>query len=96
MEIRELISKLTIKEKAELLTGDAGMLTHAIEHLDIPAKNFADGPHGIRHEKGENCTSFPNLCCAAATFDTDLLYEMGEALAKDCVAHDVDMLLGPV
>ncbi len=95
MEIRELISKLTIKEKAELLTGDAGMLTHAIEHLDIPAKNFADGPHGIRHEKGENCTSFPNLCCAAATFDTDLLYEMGEALAKDCVAHDVDMLLGP-
>ena len=43
MEIRELISKLTIKEKAELLTGDAGMLTHAIEHLDIPAKNFADG-----------------------------------------------------
>ncbi len=95
MDIKNLISKMTIKEKAELLTGDGGMLTHAIERLVIPAKNFADGPHGVRHEKDENCTSFPNLCCAAATFDTDLLHQMGVALAKDCIEHDVDMLLGP-
>ena len=95
MDIKNLINQMTIKEKAELLTGDGGMLTHAIERLGIPAKNFADGPHGVRHEKEENCTSFPNLCCAAATFDTDLLYEMGEALAGDCIERDVDMLLGP-
>ena len=95
MEIKELLTQLTIREKAELLTGDAGMLTHAVERLGIPARNLADGPHGIRHEKEENCTSFPNLCSAAATFDTDLVYEMGEALAVDCIEHDVDMLLGP-
>lgn len=95
MEIKELIKQLTTREKASLLTGDAGMLTHAIERLGIPAKNLADGPHGIRHDKEENCTAFPNLCSAAATFDTELLYEMGEALACDCVEHDVDMLLGP-
>ncbi|MBO5767598.1 MAG: glycoside hydrolase family 3 protein, partial [Clostridia bacterium] len=95
MEIKELLTQLTIREKAELLTGDAGMLTHAVERLGIPARNLADGPHGIRHEKEENCTSFPNLCSAAATFDTDLVYEMGEALAIDCIEHDVDMLLGP-
>lgn len=95
MEIKELLTQLTVREKAELLTGDAGMLTHAVERLGIPARNLADGPHGIRHEKEENCTSFPNLCSAAATFDTDLVYEMGEALAVDCIEHDVDMLLGP-
>lgn len=95
MEIKKLINEMTITEKAELLTGDGGMLTHAIKRLSIPAKNFADGPHGVRQENKENCTSFPNLCCAAATFDTDLIYEMGVALAKDCVKHDVDMLLGP-
>ena len=95
MDIKNIIGKMTIKEKAELLTGDGGMLTHAIERLVIPAKNFADGPHGVRHDKDENCTSFPNLCCAAATFDTDLLHQMGVALAKDCIEHDVDMLLGP-
>ena len=95
MEIKELIKPMTTEEKAALLTGDGGMLTHAVERLSIPAKNFADGPHGIRHDREENCTSFPNLCSAAATFDTDLVYEMGVGLAKDCIEHDVDMLLGP-
>ncbi len=95
MDIKSLVSQMTIEEKAALLTGDGGMLTHAIERLGIPAKNFADGPHGVRHEKEENCTSFPNLCSAAATWDADLIYEMGVALAKDCIRHDVDMLLGP-
>lgn len=95
MEIKNLIAQMTTKEKAQLLTGDGGMLTHAVERLCVPSKNFADGPHGVRHEKVENCTSFPNLCCAAASFDTDLLYKMGVALAEDCIEHDVDMLLGP-
>ena len=95
MDIKKLIKEMTLKEKAELLTGDGGMLTHAIERLSVPARNFADGPHGIRHEKSENCTSFPNLCSVAATFDSDLVYEMGAGLAKDCIEHDVDMLLGP-
>ena len=95
MNIKEIISLLTLEEKAQLLAGDANMLTHAVERLNIPAKSLADGPHGVRHTKEENCTSFPNLCCAGATFDTDLLYEMGQALAKDCIEHDVDMLLGP-
>ncbi len=95
MNIKELISRFTLEEKAQLLAGDANMLTHAVERLNIPAKNLADGPHGVRRPKEENCTSFPNLCNVAATFDTDLVYEMGQALAKDCIEHDVDMLLGP-
>ena len=95
MDIKNLVSNLTVEEKAALLTGDGGMLTHAVERLSIPAKNFADGPHGVRHEKEENCTSFPNLCSAAATWNSELIYEMGVALAKDCIQHDVDMLLGP-
>ena len=95
MDIKNIVSNMTFEEKAKLLTGDGGMLTHPVERLSIPSKNFADGPHGIRHEKEENCTSFPNLCSAAATFDPDLVYEMGVALAKDCIEHDVDMLLGP-
>lgn len=95
MDVKNIISQMTQEEKAQLLTGDGGMLTHPIERLSVPSKNFADGPHGVRHAKQENCTSFPNLCCAAATFDTELIYEMGQALAKDCIEHDVDMLLGP-
>lgn len=95
MDIKNLIGQMTIEEKAQLLTGDDSMLTHAVERLGIPARRFADGPHGVRHDKQENCTAFPNLCGVAATFDTELTYDMGVALAKDCIEHDVDMLLGP-
>ena len=95
MDIKELISNLTLEEKATLLNGDGNMITHAVERLGIPTKNLADGPHGVRHAKEENCVSFPNLCCAAATFDPELIYEMGVALGEDCIEHDVDMLLGP-
>ena len=71
------------------------MHTKALERLGIKTKVLADGPHGIRREPEENCTHFPNLCCAGASWDTDLMYEMGEALGEDCIAHNVDMLLGP-
>ncbi len=56
---------------------------------------MADGPHGIRAKYEENCTAFPNLCLVGATWDKELVNKMGVALAKDCIEHDVDMLLGP-
>ena len=93
--VEDALSRMTLEEKVKILHAQSKFSSPGVRRLGIPELWCTDGPHGIRHEKGENCTSFPNLCCAAATFDTDLLYEMGEALAKDCVAHDVDMLLGP-
>lgn len=93
--MKELLKALTTREKAQLLTGDGSLVTHAVERLGIPAKKLADGPHGIRRAKEENCTLFPSLCGVAATFDPALVYELGVALGEDCIAHDVDMLLGP-
>lgn len=105
MDTSRLLQSLTIEEKAMLLSGAASMETAQIERLQIKAKRFADGPHGIRASKEENgalmpnreenCTLFPNLCCVGATWDKALTYEMGQGLAEDCVAHQVDLLLGP-
>lgn len=95
MNIDEIIAKLSFEEKALLITGAENMATHAIERLNLQQKIFADGPHGVRHALSENCTSFPNLCCAGASWDTDMLYKMGEGLAAECTEHNVDMLLGP-
>ena len=95
MNINHLINAMTLEEKILLLTGAASMDTAAIERLNIPAKHFADGPHGIRATLADNCTMFPNLCCVGATWDKSLVYKMGQALADDCIEHGVDMLLGP-
>lgn len=86
---------LSFEEKANLLTGYGNMQTRPIDNKGIPSLKFADGPHGIRTDKESNCTHFPNLCNLASSWNVDIAYLMGKALAKDCIEHNIDVLLGP-
>ena len=47
---RELVGRMTLEEKALLLTGDGWWATHRIERLGIPSIYVTDGPHG---QKGQ-------------------------------------------
>ena len=58
----KLLREMTFEEKALLLTGGGSMSTCEIPRLGIDAVRMADGPHGVRGEEEQNCTSFPNLC----------------------------------
>ncbi len=93
--IERIVTGMTFEEKALLLTGAGGMETNGIERLNVPSKNMADGPHGARLDEDANCTLFPNICSLAASWDIEIAEKMGEALAYDCIEHDVDMLLAP-
>ncbi len=95
MDLNKIISQMTIEEKAALLTGAANMKTAEIERLGIPKKVFADGPHGVRKSGTDDCISFPSLSCAASTWNKELIHLLGVAIAEDCIAHGVDVILGP-
>ncbi len=95
MNIKEIREQMTFEEKATFLTGALQMRTYAIERLGIPAVTFADGPHGVRKTLDENCTHFPNLCNLGSSWSTETAYQMGSALADDCIEHNVNTLLGP-
>lgn len=95
MNLDALVSQLTLEEKTNLLTGATSMTTGEVERLQLKAKQFADGPHGVRTKPEDKCTQFPNLCCVGATWDRDLVYEMGQALGDECIEHGIDMLLAP-
>ncbi|MBE6780542.1 MAG: glycosyl hydrolase [Ruminococcaceae bacterium] len=89
------INELAFEEKANFLTGFANMQTFPLKEKGINSLNLADGPHGIRASKQANCTHFPSLCNLASSWNVDMAYQMGEALARECIAHNIDMLLGP-
>lgn len=101
--IRSIISEMTLEEKAALCTGATAWTTTPIERLGVPAIFMADGPHGVRRvvdtseliQQSLPATCFPTASCLASTWNVDLIHQMGEALAEECIAQGVDILLGP-
>ncbi|MBI5298441.1 MAG: glycoside hydrolase family 3 C-terminal domain-containing protein [Chloroflexi bacterium] len=94
---------MTLEEKAALCTGASAWSTTPVERLGVPEMIVSDGPHGVRRVpdvhsmalKSLPATCFPTASCLASTWDVDLLREMGNALAEECIALNVDVLLGP-
>ena len=101
--IQSMISQLTLEEKAALCTGASAWSTVPIERLGIPEITVSDGPHGVRRvPDGKSlmmdslpATCFPTASCLASTWNVDLLHELGEALAEESIALNVDVILGP-
>jgi beta-glucosidase len=102
--VEKLLSELTLEEKASLCSGRDDWSTQSIERLNIPWVWVADGPHGLRRAPATNkpgygdqipATCFPTASALAATWDTDLIYKVGQALGVECQALDVNVLLGP-
>jgi beta-glucosidase len=102
-DIQFLIDQMTLEEKAALCTGVSNWTTLAVRRLGIPEILVADGPHGVRRiqdvnapvHRGLPATCFPTASCMASTWDQDLLFEVGQALAEECIALEVDVLLAP-
>ena len=95
MNAQEILKQMTFEEKAFFLSGVGSMETFALERFGVKAKTFADGPHGTRLTKEDNCTHFPSLCNIGNSWSEETAEKMGRALAKECIKNNVDMLLGP-
>lgn len=103
--IIEILGKLSLKEKAALCSGGDDWNTKGIERLDINSFRFSDGPHGLRmpednrlkriQHQDMQAVCFPEECLCAASFDCELLYQLGKTLGEECRARGIDMLLGP-
>ena len=101
-DIKKLLSELTLEEKASLTSGEDFWLTKAVERLGIGSARTSDGPHGLRaddYSREDHATMpavcFPAAVTTAASFDREMLRELGEELGRECLAYGVDVLLGP-
>ncbi|MBP3401707.1 MAG: glycoside hydrolase family 3 C-terminal domain-containing protein [Clostridia bacterium] len=105
MNINEIISKLTLEEKAALLQGATTWTTFAVPRLEIPAMFMSDGPVGLRKQAGAGdhlglnasvpATCFPTAATMANTWDVELGEALGKALGEEAAANDVHVVLGP-
>ena len=105
MNIKELLTKLTLEEKAALLQGKAMWTTWDIPRGGLPSIFLSDGPHGLRKQAGpaDNlglnaslpATCFPTAAAMANSWDPALGEELGEHLGKEAAANGVNVLLGP-
>ncbi len=118
MNIREMITKMTLEEKAGLLSGANSWDTEKIERLGLPKITMSDGPHGLRRQDNyENhgmdetasaaqrsgatavttrkAVGWPTASALAASFDRELMHELGGVLGEECLANDTQVLLGP-
>jgi beta-glucosidase len=104
-DIHNLISQMTLEEKASLCSGKNFWHLKGIERLGIPSIMVTDGPHGLRKQAGDSdqvglsdsvpATCFPTASALAATWNRDLIYQVGEALGEECRAENVGVILGP-
>ena len=104
-DIAQLISQMTLEEKASLCSGLDFWHLKGIERLGIPSLMVTDGPHGLRKQAtgGDHiglldsvpATCFPTASALAATWNRALVHEVGEALAGECRTEKVAVILGP-
>ena len=105
----QLCNEMTLKEKIRLMYGHGlrvsilGALkalrfynytpypAGGCKRLGIPKVLFTDGPRGIVMR---NSTCFPVAMARGASFDDDLEYRVGEAMAKEAIAGGANYFAG--
>jgi beta-glucosidase len=105
MNVKKILSEMTLEEKASLCSGRDFWHTKAIDRLGVPEVMVSDGPHGLRKQDQKadhagindsiKAVCFPAACAMAASFDRELIYEIGKALGEECQHENVSTILGP-
>jgi len=90
-----------VKRIRKYLPGAAGVSSEFPE-LGIASQVLTDGPAGLRIQpmhKGETktyyCTAFPIATVLASTWDTELVYKVGQAMGNEVKEYGSDIILGP-
>ena len=105
-KITDLISRMTLEEKVNMLHGKHMFSSAGVERLGIADVKYADGPFGIREEMEphswnsiglttDSATFFPTGSALAATWSEDMAYQYGMGMAKEARLRGKDMILGP-
>ena len=104
--VEDALSRMTTQEKINMIHAQGKFSSPGVPRLGIPDLWMSDGPHGVRAEinwnnwsyagrTNDSITAFPALTALAATWNPDLSFEYGNALAEEALYREKDVMLGP-
>ncbi len=95
--IATLLTELTLEEKVSMAAGSDMWHSTGVERLGIPGLKLSDGPNGARGAALEGATSacFPCGTALAATWNSDLVFEVGAELGNELKSKGAQLLLAP-
>ena len=101
--VDEILASLSIDEKIRLLNGVGSWDTFSADGK-IPVISVSDGPHGLRHQTGDEevgdinnsniATCYPTACAIASSWNTQATYKMAQSIAQEAKAENVQIVLG--
>jgi len=96
--LEELLTRLTLEEKVQLLTGRDFWTTWPIEKIGLRRMLVSDGPSGVRGEVWDERSpslNFPSATVLSSSWDTRIAARYGAASAVEARRKGVDVVLGP-
>ncbi len=96
----DLIAQMSFAEMRKLI-GDSFHWTHPVESVDAPGTRDENGPQGLTTSiffgasSSVETMAFSSEDIMAATFDDDLMYDVGLVMGKNCIDSGVTFLYGP-
>lgn len=100
----DLLDQMSFDEMVSLI-GDSFHWTMPIESIQAPATRDENGPQGLTASlfkagdaEGKTAlvaTAFTSEDVMAATFNTELMYEIGRVIGNNCLAAEIACLYGP-
>jgi beta-glucosidase len=94
----DLLRKLNLEQKVRLLTGADEWSTHAEPAIGLSRMVLSDGPSGIRGETWDErdpALNLPSATALASTWDIEVAYRYGSALAAEARRKGAHVVLGP-
>ena len=95
--VEKLVAELTLDEKAALAAGVDLWHGPGVDRLGVPALKVTDGPSGARGEQwsGRPSANFPCGTALGATWNTELVHEVGKRLGVETRRKQAHALLAP-
>jgi beta-glucosidase len=95
--VEQLLDQLTPDERASLTAGSGPWHTTPVDRIGLPALKLTDGPIGARGDGKSGATALCLPCGSVlgATWDPELLREIGVALGDEARTKNAQVLLGP-